>query len=47
MRVMSKAEDLIKNRGLIVGTAPAIIDQLGAFAEAGVERFMLQWLDVR
>jgi F420-dependent oxidoreductase-like protein len=39
-----KAGDLIA-RGLIVGTASALVDQLGAWAEAGVERFMLQWLD--
>lgn len=40
----SKVNDLIA-RGLIVGTASAVIDQIGAFVEAGVERFMLQWLD--
>lgn len=39
------ADDLIK-RGLIVGTASAVIDQLGAWIEAGVERFILQWLDL-
>lgn len=38
------ADDLIE-RGLIVGTASAVIDQLGAWAERGVERFMLQWAD--
>ncbi len=41
----SKVDDLIA-RGLIVGTPSAVIDQLGAFAEAGVERFMLQWIDL-
>src|SRR5690606_5626782 len=41
----SKVDDLIA-RGLIVGTPSAVIDQLGAFVEAGVERFMLQWLDL-
>jgi F420-dependent oxidoreductase-like protein len=34
------------SRGLIVGTASAVIDQIGAWSEAGVERFMLQWLDL-
>ncbi|MBI5667252.1 MAG: TIGR03560 family F420-dependent LLM class oxidoreductase [Chloroflexi bacterium] len=38
------ADDLIA-RGLIVGTAGAVLEQLGRFAEAGVERFMLQWLE--
>ncbi len=40
-----EAGDLIA-RGLIVGTVPALVDQIGAWVEAGVERFMLQWLDL-
>ena len=32
--------------GTIFGTASAVQDQLGAFAEAGVQRIMLQWLDL-
>jgi F420-dependent oxidoreductase-like protein len=39
------AEELIEG-GLIVGTGDAVVDQLGQWAEAGVERFMLQWLDL-
>ncbi len=39
------ATDLIANNGLIVGTGSAVIDQIGAWVEAGVERFMLQWMD--
>jgi F420-dependent oxidoreductase-like protein len=31
--------------GNIVGTASAVVDQIGRFVEAGVERFMLQWID--
>lgn len=38
-------EDLIE-RGMIVGTANQIVDQLGQFAEAGADRVMLQWLDL-
>ncbi len=38
------AAELVE-RGLIVGTAGAVVEQIGRFAEAGVERFMLQWLD--
>ena len=34
--------DVIPN--MINGTASMVIDQLGAFIDAGVERFMLQWL---
>ncbi len=38
-------EDAIA-RGLVVGTDSQIVDQLGAFAEAGVQRIMLQWLNL-
>lgn len=31
---------------MIVGTANAVIDQIGLRAEAGVERFMLQWMEM-
>jgi F420-dependent oxidoreductase-like protein len=41
----SKVDELT-GRGLIVGTPSAVIDQLSAFVEAGVQRFMLQWLDL-
>lgn len=34
------------NRGIIVGTAPMVVDQLSQYVEAGVERFMLQWIDL-
>lgn len=32
--------------GIIVGTVSQIVDQLGELADAGVERVMLQWLDL-
>jgi F420-dependent oxidoreductase-like protein len=35
-----------RQRGAIVGTANQIVDQLGVWAEAGVQRVMLQWLDL-
>lgn len=31
---------------LVIGTASQIVDRLGEYAEAGVERIMLQWLDL-
>ncbi len=34
-----------RDRGIIVGTPSMWVDQIGQYAEAGVERFMLQWLD--
>ena len=33
-------------RGLAVGTTGQIVEQLGNWAEAGVQRIMLQWLDL-
>jgi alkanesulfonate monooxygenase SsuD/methylene tetrahydromethanopterin reductase-like flavin-dependent oxidoreductase (luciferase family) len=38
------AEELIKS-GLIVGTPTAVTDQINGWVEAGIERFMLQWID--
>lgn len=39
------AAELITDRGLIVGTGSAVVDQIGTWVEAGIERFMLQWMD--
>ena len=36
----------LQARGLVVGTGSAVVDQLGALYEAGVQRVMLQWLDL-
>ncbi|MHB0987159.1 MAG: LLM class F420-dependent oxidoreductase [Bellilinea sp.] len=41
----ASVEDL-KRRGVIVGTPSAVIDQIGALADAGVQGLMLQWLDL-
>ena len=38
--------DELKERGMIVGTPSAVIDQIGALADAGVQGLMLQWLDL-
>jgi len=39
------ASDL-RARGLVVGTPSEVVAQLGEFAEAGVQRVMLHWLDL-
>ncbi len=31
---------------MIIGTGAEVVEQIGALAEAGVERFMLQWMDL-
>jgi F420-dependent oxidoreductase-like protein len=36
----------LRARGRVAGTAGEVVDQLGALAEAGLQRVMLQWLDL-
>jgi len=36
----------LRKRGLIVGTAEEIVEQCQQIAEAGIQRVMLQWLDL-
>lgn len=38
--------EAMKERGVIVGTGQEVIDQMSALVEAGLERFMLQWMDL-
>ena len=37
--------DSLFQRGVIAGTPSQVIDHIGQFGQAGVQRFMLQWLD--
>jgi len=39
------ADQLVED-GLIVGTAAQVTEQIGKWVEAGIERFMLQWIDL-
>lgn len=39
------ADDL-RSHGVVVGTGPAVVEQLGQYAEAGVQRIMLQWREL-
>lgn len=36
----------LRERGLVVGTPPQVTEQLSQLTEAGVQRVMLQWLDL-
>lgn len=36
----------LREHGIIVGTASAVVDYLGRLDDAGVQRVMLQWLDL-
>lgn len=39
-------EETLEKFGIIAGTGQQIVDQIGAYGEAGAERVMLQWLDL-
>ncbi len=45
-KLRDRNADDLRKRGLVVGTPAAVADQVGALAEAGVQRVMLQWLDL-
>lgn len=36
----------LRGRGIVVGTGAEVVEQLGRLSEAGVQRVMLQWLDL-
>jgi alkanesulfonate monooxygenase SsuD/methylene tetrahydromethanopterin reductase-like flavin-dependent oxidoreductase (luciferase family) len=36
----------LQDRGVVAGTANQIVEQLGRLAEAGVDRMMLQWIQL-
>ncbi len=41
-----RTADDLRSRGVVVGTPSEVVDQLGALQGAGVQRIMLQWLDL-
>lgn len=41
-----QTRERLRERGIMVGTAPEAVEQLGALAQAGCQRVMLQWLDL-
>lgn len=43
---LAEHPDLAEDQRRIVGTASQVVDKIGAYVDAGVERFMLQWLDL-
>jgi F420-dependent oxidoreductase-like protein len=45
-KVGDRNRDALQARGVLVGTRGAVQDQLGALEQAGVQRALLQWLDL-
>ncbi len=41
-----RSEAQLRERGVIVGTPAAVVDQLAPLASAGLQRMMLQWLNL-
>ncbi len=44
--LQGRPEAQLRERGVIIGTPAAVVDQLAALAGVGVERIMLQWLNL-
>lgn len=42
----NQSRESLRERGILVGTANEIVEQLGRLAEVGVQRVMVQWLDL-
>ena len=45
-RLAGRSADELHERGMLVGTSGAVVEQLGALADAGVAAVMVQWLDL-
>lgn len=45
-RLEGRSAAELRERGIIVGTPEAVVEQLGRLADVGVQRLMLQWLDL-
>lgn len=45
-RLQARDAQALRERGVIVGAPGAVVEQLGELAQAGVQRVMLQWLDL-
>jgi alkanesulfonate monooxygenase SsuD/methylene tetrahydromethanopterin reductase-like flavin-dependent oxidoreductase (luciferase family) len=45
-KLNGRDRDQLQARGLLIGTPSAIADQVDLLDEAGVERLMIQWLDL-
>ncbi len=41
-----RSRDDLRKQGIVVGTAAEVVDQLGKYASVGVQRIMLQWLEL-
>jgi len=45
-RLRGRSRETLRDRGVVIGTPPAVTEHLGRLAAAGVQRVMLQWLEL-
>jgi F420-dependent oxidoreductase-like protein len=45
-RLEGRDREALRKRGVVIGNGNEIVEQLGEIAEVGVQRVMLQWLDL-
>jgi len=45
-RLRGRSRETLRDRGVVIGTPPAVAEHLGRLQEAGVQRVMLQWLEL-
>jgi F420-dependent oxidoreductase-like protein len=45
-KLQGRPAEALRERGVVLGSPSECIEQIGRFAEAGVQRIMLQWLDL-
>jgi len=45
-RLDGRDATVLREQGVVIGTPSAVEDQLGQLAEVGVERVMLQWMEL-
>lgn len=46
LQATGRTAEELRGRGMVVGAGAAVVDQLGALAGAGVQRVMLQWMEL-
>lgn len=45
-RLRGRSRETLRDRGVVIGTPPAVAEHLKRLEVAGVQRVMLQWLEL-
>ncbi|MDB5082991.1 MAG: class F420-dependent oxidoreductase [Chloroflexi bacterium] len=46
IKAIGRSEEELKKSGIVIGNASQVVEHLGRMAEAGVQRTMLQWIEI-